>query len=220
VDIRDVDVGTYVKQAKDVLNRNLELPQGYSLTWSGQYEYMERVAARMKILIPLTVLIIFFLLNIHFRNLGLTMLLMLPLPLALVGGVWLMYILGFNLSVAVAVGMIAMAGIAAETGVVMVVYLEEAFHRFKREGRMTSREKLKEAIREGAVDRVRPKLMTVMTTLIALLPIMIGTGTGSEVMKRIAAPMVGGLATSALLVLIVIPAIYYYLKRPSISKTA
>ncbi len=219
VDIRDVDVGTYVAQAKKVLNQHLKIPEGYSLVWSGQYEYMERVAAKMKIMIPMTILIIFFLLYFHFRSVGLTMLLMIPLPLALVGGVWLMYILGFNMSVAVAVGMIAMAGIAAETGVVMVVYLEEAYHRYQREGKMTSRGQLKLAIQEGAVDRVRPKLMTVATTLIGLLPIMFGTGTGSEVMKRIAAPMVGGLITSAVLVLIVIPAIYYYLRRSSVSKT-
>jgi Cu(I)/Ag(I) efflux system membrane protein CusA/SilA len=216
VDIRNVDVGTYVKRAKAVVDQSLSLPEGYSLVWSGQYEYMQRVAARMKILVPLTLLIIFVLLYIHFRSIGLTLLLMLPLPLALVGGVWLMYVLGFNLSVAVAVGMIAMAGIAAETGVVMVVYLEEAYHRFKREDRMRTTADLKQAISEGAVERVRPKLMTVGTTLIGLLPIMIGIGTGSEVMKRIAAPMVGGLITSAVLVLILIPAIYYYLRRPTV----
>jgi Cu(I)/Ag(I) efflux system membrane protein CusA/SilA len=216
VDIRNVDVGTYVKRAKAIVDTNLKLPEGYSLVWSGQYEYMQRVAARMKILVPLTLLIIFVLLYIHFRSIGLTLLLMLPLPLALVGGVWLMYLLGFNLSVAVGVGMIAMAGIAAETGVVMVVYLEEAYHRFRREDRMKTNLDLRQAISEGAVERVRPKLMTVGTTLIGLLPIMVGIGTGTEVMKRIAAPMVGGLITSALLVLILIPAIYYYLRRPTI----
>jgi Cu(I)/Ag(I) efflux system membrane protein CusA/SilA len=216
VDIRDVDVGTYVKNAKEVVNRQLKLPEGYSLIWSGQFEYMERVAARMKILIPLTIIIIFFLLYFYFRNVGLSLLLMVPLPFALVGGVWLMYILHFHLSVAVAVGMIAMAGIAAETGIVMTVYLEEAYHRFKREGRMNTRADLKESIREGAVERVRPKLMTVGTALIGLLPIMFGTGTGTEVMERIAAPMVGGLITSTLHVLVLIPVIHYFLRRHTV----
>ena len=217
IDIRGVDVGTYVHQAKDILNQNIEIPEGYSLVWSGQYEYMERVAKRMRILIPLTVLIIFFLLYMHFRSVGQSLLLLVPLPFALVGGIWLMYLLDFNLSVAVAVGMIAMAGIAAETGVVMEVYLQEAYNRYRREGHMNTRDDLKSAIMEGAVERVRPKLMTVSTTLIGLLPIMIGTGTGSEVMKRIAAPMVGGLITSTLHVLILIPVIYYYMRRPTVS---
>jgi Cu(I)/Ag(I) efflux system membrane protein CusA/SilA len=217
VDIRGVDVGTYVHQAKDILNQNLEIPEGYSLVWSGQYEYMERVAKRMQILIPLTVLIIFFLLYMHFRSVGQSLLLLVPLPFALVGGIWLMYLLDFNLSVAVAVGMIAMAGIAAETGVVMEVYLQEAYNRYRREGRMNTHDDLKSAIMEGAVERVRPKLMTVSTTLIGLLPIMVGTGTGAEVMKRIAAPMVGGLITSTLHVLILIPVIYYYMRRPTVS---
>jgi len=216
VDIRGVDVGTYVKQAKEIVDNHLKMPEGYSLVWSGQFEYMERVAARMKLLIPLTILIIFFLLYMHFKSIGLSLLLMVPLPFALVGGIWLMYILHFHLSVAVAVGMIAMAGIAAETGIVMTVYLEEAYHRFHREGRMVTRDDLKESIREGAVERVRPKLMTVGTTLIGLLPIMFGTGTGNEVMDRIAAPMVGGLITSTLHVLILIPVIHYFLRRHTV----
>ena len=216
VDIRGVDVGTYVKQAKEVVNNHVKLPEGYSLVWSGQFEYMERVAARMNILIPLTIIIIFFLLFFHFKSVGLSLLLMVPLPFALVGGVWLMYLLHFHLSVAVAVGMIAMAGIAAETGIVMTVYLEEAYHRFQREGRMNTRDDLKASIREGAVERVRPKLMTVGTTLIGLLPIMFGAGTGNEVMDRIAAPMVGGLITSTLHVLILIPVIHYFLRRHTV----
>ncbi|MBU0507608.1 CusA/CzcA family heavy metal efflux RND transporter [bacterium] len=218
VDIRNTDVGTYVRDAKDLLNRNLTLPEGYSLVWSGQYEYMERVAKSMRLIVPLTVLIIFFLLYAHFRSTSQSLLLMVPLPFALVGGIWLMYLLDFNMSVAVAVGMIAMAGIAAETGVVMEVYLQEAYERYKREGRMNTVADLKAAIMEGAVERVRPKLMTVGTTLIGLLPIMFGIETGSEVMKRIAAPMVGGLITSTLHVLILIPAIYYYLKRPTVHR--
>jgi Cu(I)/Ag(I) efflux system membrane protein CusA/SilA len=217
VDIRGVDVGTYVKQAKEVVNNHVKLPEGYSLVWSGQFEYMERVAARMKLLIPLTLIIIFFLLFFHFKSVGLSLLLMVPLPFALVGGIWLMYILHFHFSVAVAVGMIAMAGIAAETGIVMTVYLEESYHRFQREGRMNTRDDLKASIREGAVERVRPKLMTVGTTLIGLLPIMFGAGTGNEVMDRIAAPMVGGLVTSALHVLVLIPVIHYFLRRHTVT---
>jgi len=218
VDIRSTDVGTYVRQAKDLLNRNLSLPEGYSLVWSGQYEYMERVAKSLRLIVPLTVLTIFFLLYAHFRSTSQSLLLMVPLPFALVGGIWLMYLLNFNMSVAVAVGMIAMAGIAAETGVVMEVYLQEAYERYRREGRMNTTDDLKAAIMEGAVERVRPKLMTVSTTLIGLLPIMFGVETGSEVMKRIATPMVGGLITSTLHVLILIPAIYYYLKRPTVHR--
>ncbi len=216
VDIRGVDVGTYVHQAKDILNQNIELPEGYSLVWSGQYEYMERVAKRMRLLIPLTILIIFFLLFFHFKNITESLVVMLSLPFALVGGIWLMYILGFNTSVAVAVGFIALGGLAAETGVVMLVYLDEAYNRFKREKRLRNVGDLKNAIMEGAVERVRPKLMTVSTTLIGLLPIMIGTGTGSEVMRRIAAPMVGGLISSTILTLIIIPSIYYFIKRPGL----
>lgn len=220
VDIRSRDVGGYVRQAKELLRASLSLPEGYSLVWSGQYEYMERVARSLRVIVPLTVLTIFFLLYAHFRSVSQSLLLMVPLPFALVGGIWLMYLLDFNLSIAVAVGMIAMAGIAAETGVVMEVYLQEAYERYRREGRMKTVADLKAAITEGAVERVRPKLMTVATTLIGLLPIMYGTGTGSEIMKRIAAPMVGGLVTSTLHVLILIPAIYYYLKRPTVSRIA
>ncbi len=218
VDIRGVDVGTYVHQAKDILNRNIELPERYSLVWSGQYEYMERVAKRMQLLIPLTILIIFFLLFFHFKNITESLVVMLSLPFALVGGIWLMYLLGFNTSVAVAVGFIALAGLAAETGVVMLVYLDEAYNRFKREKRLRNVEDLKNSIMEGAVERVRPKLMTVSTTLIGLLPIMFGAGTGSEVMRRIAAPMVGGLVSSTILTLVIIPSIYYFIKRPGLHR--
>lgn len=218
VDVRDSDIGGYVKKAQHIVGDHITLPEGYSLVWSGQFEYMERVRESMMLIIPLTILLIFFLLYIHFRRVDQSLLLLVPLPFALVGGIWLMYFLDYNLSVAAAVGMIAMAGIAAETGVVMEVYLQEAYNRFEREGRMKTRSDLKAAIMEGAVDRVRPKLMTVATTLIGLLPIMFGTTTGSEIMKRIAAPMVGGLVTSTLHVLILIPAIYYYLRLPSVAR--
>ncbi len=217
VDVRDSDIGGYVKKAQHIVGDHITLPEGYSLVWSGQFEYMERVRKSMMLIIPLTLLVIFFLLYIHFRRVDQSLLLLVPLPFALVGGIWLMYLLDYNLSVAAAVGMIAMAGIAAETGVVMEVYLQEAYNRYEREGRMKTRSDLKAAIMEGAVDRVRPKLMTVATTLIGLLPIMFGSTTGSEIMKRIAAPMVGGLVTSTLHVLILIPAIYYFLRRPSVA---
>ena len=220
VDIRDTDVGTYVREAKTLVSRHLTLPDGYSLVWSGQYEYMERVAKRLQFIVPLSILIIFFLLYAQFRSISQSLLLMVPLPFALVGGIWLLYILDYNMSVAVVVGMIAMAGVAAETGIVMEVYLQESYERYKREGRMRTVTDLKAAIIEGAVERVRPKLMTVATDLVGLTPVMFDTGTGSEVMRRIAAPMVGGLITSTLHVLILIPAIYYYMKRPTVSRGA
>ncbi|MDW7679144.1 MAG: CusA/CzcA family heavy metal efflux RND transporter, partial [bacterium] len=213
VDLKHIDVGTYVKNAKQIVYDEVKLPAGYSIVWSGQYEYMERAAKRLSFVIPLTILIIFLLLFFHFKNLTESFIVMISLPFALVGGVWLMFFSGYNMSVAVAVGFIALAGLAAETGVVMLVYLDEALARYKAEGRMKSWNDLKQAISEGAVDRVRPKLMTVATTLIGLLPIMIGSATGSQVMKRIAAPMVGGLISSTILTLIIIPAIYALWKR-------
>jgi Cu(I)/Ag(I) efflux system membrane protein CusA/SilA len=210
------DIGGYVERAKAAVSRKVELPPGYSIVWSGQYEYMEAARERLRVVIPVTLAIIFLLLYLHFRNITESMIVMLSLPFALVGGVWLMSILGYQTSVAVYVGYIALAGLAAETGVVMLVYLDEAFERFKKEGRMRSRSELKEAVIEGAVMRVRPKLMTVATTLIALLPIMVATGTGAEVMKRIAAPMVGGLISSTVLTLVVIPAIYSMVKARTV----
>ncbi len=204
----NVDVGTYVQRARQVVSEAVAMPPGYSVRWSGQYEYMERANQRLQILIPLTLAIIFILLFLHFRNVWESSILMATLPLAVVGAVWLMAILEFNMSIAVGVGFIAVAGLAAETGVVMQVYLDEAVARYRREGRMSSRAMLSAALEEGAVDRLRPKLMTVFTTLIGLMPIMLGTGTGSEVMRRIATPMVGGLVSSTALTLIVIPAAY------------
>jgi Cu(I)/Ag(I) efflux system membrane protein CusA/SilA len=162
--------------------------------------------------IPITIVIIFLLLFFHFKNMTNSLVVMLSLPFAVVGGVWLLYFFGFNTSVAVYVGFIALVGLAAETGVVMLVYLEEAYHRYQREGRLTSLSGLHSAIMEGAVDRVRPKLMTVATTMIGLLPLMIGHGTGSQVMKRMASPMIGGLVSSTILTLVIIPAIYAIVK--------
>ncbi len=208
-----VDVGTYVQRARQIVAEQVDLPAGYSLTWSGQYEYMERANRRLQVLVPITLAIIFLLLLIHFKNVTETTILMGTLPFAVVGAVWLMAALDFNMSIAVGVGFIAVAGLAAETGVVMQVYLDEALARYRHAGRLTSRAMLHAALEEGAVDRVRPKLMTVFTTLIGLLPIMVGTGTGSEVMRRIATPMVGGLISSTILTLIVIPAVYVLVHR-------
>ena len=208
VDLKGVDVGTYVENAKAVVSREIKLPAGYSLVWSGQYQYMEEARKRLNLVVPLTLTIIFVLLYMHFHNFSEAFLVMASLPFALVGGVWLLYLLNYNLSVAVVVGFIALAGLAAETGVVMLVYLDEAYGRMGRENNMKSRRDLREAILEGSVGRVRPKLMTVSTTLIGLLPIMWGTETGSQIMKRVAAPMVGGLISSTVLTLIIIPALY------------
>ncbi|MBU0520058.1 CusA/CzcA family heavy metal efflux RND transporter [bacterium] len=218
VDTRQSDIGGFVAQLQNTVRANIDLPAGYSLVWSGQFEYMERAAKRLQLIVPLTILIIFFLLFLHFGNVAESLVVMLSLPFALVGGVWLMFFLGYNMSVAVAVGYIALLGLAAETGVVMLVYLDEAYKRFSRENRMKSVTDLRNAISEGAVDRVRPKLMTVATTVIGLLPIMIGSGTGSEVMKRIAAPMVGGLVSSTVLTLVILPAIYFYIKRRHVAQ--
>ncbi len=213
VDLKGVDIGTYVKRAKEVVNSHIDLPAGYSLVWSGQYEYMEKARRTLKIIVPATLLVIFVLLYIHFKKMIEAALVMASLPFALVGGIWLLYLLDYNLSVAVVVGFIALAGLAAETGVVMLVYLDESYERRRRENRMGSRADLREAIIEGAAERVRPKLMTVATTLIGLLPVMYGTETGAEIMKRIAAPMVGGLVSSTVLTLIIIPAVYDIWKR-------
>ncbi len=208
VDIRGIDVGTYVKRAQRVVAQEVEIPTGYNIIWSGQYEYMQAAAERFRIVIPITIIIIFLLLFFHFKNMTNSLIVMLSLPFAVVGGVWLLFIFGFNTSVAVYVGFIALVGLAAETGVVMLVYLDEAHERYRREGKLTDTPGLHSAIIEGAVERVRPKLMTVTTTMIGLLPLLIGHGTGSEVMKRMASPMVGGLVSSTLLTLIIIPAIY------------
>jgi copper/silver efflux system protein len=218
VDLRGIDVGTYVKNAKKVIEEKVEFPEGYSLVWSGQYEYMERAAKRLNIVVPITLIVIFLLLYFNFKNFAESFIVMLSLPFALVGGIWLMYFLDYNFSVAVGVGFIALAGLAAETGVVMLVYLDNVFADWKRSGRLHSLKDLYDIVIEGAVDRVRPKLMTVVTTMVGLTPILWGTGAGSQTMKRIAAPMVGGLVSSTVLTLIVIPAIYYLWKSHEIKK--
>jgi Cu(I)/Ag(I) efflux system membrane protein CusA/SilA len=210
VDVKGIDVGTYIKRAKKAINEKITIPAGYNLKWSGLYEYMERAQKRLQLVVPLTLAIIFFLLYIHFRNVTESLIVLLSLPFALIGGIWLMWVLGFNMSVAVAVGFIALAGLAAETGIVMLVYLDEAYKRRLREGRLTSKNDLHECIIEGAVLRVRPKIMVATIIIIGLIPIMVGGAgeAGSEVMKRIASPMVGGLISSTLLTLLIIPSIY------------
>ncbi|MCK6410938.1 MAG: efflux RND transporter permease subunit [Azonexus sp.] len=217
VDIRDRDIGSYVADAKKAVAEQVKFPPGYYVTWSGQFEYMERAIEKMKIVIPVTLLIIFLLLYLNFKRLTETLIVMLSVPFALVGGVWLMWLLGYNLSVAVAVGFIALAGVAAETGVIMLIYLDHAWEALKAKRRTENQaptlHDLYEAIMEGAVERVRPKMMTVVAIMAGLLPIMWGTGTGSEVMSRIAAPMVGGMISSTVLTLAVIPAIYALVKQ-------
>ena len=213
IDIKTSDVGGYVKHAREVVAEQITLPPGVSIVWSGQFEYMERANRRLLVVVPLTLVIIFLLLYIHFRSITESLIVMLTVPFALVGGVWLMVFFGYNFSVAVAVGFIALAGLAAETGVVMLVYLDGTYERWKFAGRLNTLADLKSVIIEGAVDRVRPKLMTVATTTIGLLPIMFGTETGTRIMKRIAAPMVGGLVSSTILTLLILPAVYLIWKR-------
>jgi Cu(I)/Ag(I) efflux system membrane protein CusA/SilA len=217
VDIRDRDIGGYVADAKKAVAAQVKFPAGYYATWSGQFENMEHAVQKMKVVIPVTLLSIFLLLYLNFRRITETLIVMLSVPFALVGGVWLMWWLGYNLSVAVAVGFIALAGVAAETGVIMLIYLDHAWEAIKvkcrAEGRAPGVADLYEAVMEGAVERVRPKMMTVVAIMAGLLPIMWGTGTGSEVMSRIAAPMVGGMISSTVLTLAVIPAIYALVKQ-------
>jgi len=222
VDIRDRDIGSYVAEARKAVAQQVKFPPGYYATWSGQFEYMERAAAKMKIVIPVTLLVIFLLLYLNFRRVTESLIVMLSVPFALVGGVWLLWLLGYNLSVAVAVGFIALAGVAAETGVVMLIYLEHAWQevqaRCAAEGRKPMLSDLHAAIMQGAVERVRPKMMTVTAIMAGLLPIMWSSGTGSEVMSRIAAPMVGGMISSTILTLVVIPAIYALVKTIGLRK--
>ncbi len=218
VDLKGIDVGTYVKNAKKVLAESIEMPAGYSLVWSGQYEYMERAAKRLKLVVPLTLVIIFLLLFFNFRSVVESLIVMLSLPFALVGGVWFMYILDYNMSVAVGVGFIALAGVSAEIGVIMLIYLDMEYEKRLLHGKLSTTRDLYGAIAEGASHRIRPIMMTVCAIIGGLLPILWGTGTGSEVMKRIAAPMVGGMVTTTVLTLIVIPVIYALWKGTSFKK--
>ncbi len=214
VDIRGVDLGSYLKAAQAQVAAKVKLPPGYSITWAGQYEYMLRVAEKLKLLVPMTLLIIFLLLFMTFNNMIPALIVMLSLPFALAGGIWYLWLLQFNLSAAVTVGFIALAGVAAEFGVIMIIYLENALREHK--GGVNTLADLNAAIMEGAVMRVRPKAMTVAVIIAGLIPIMLGSGTGSDVMQRIAAPMVGGMVTAPLLSLLVVPVIYLLWKRRAI----
>jgi Cu(I)/Ag(I) efflux system membrane protein CusA/SilA len=216
VDLRDRDLGGYVADAQKAVAEKVKFSPGYYVTWSGQFEYLERAKARLQVVVPVTLLIIFLLLYLNFRRVSETLIVMLSVPFAAVGGLWLMWGLGFNLSVAVAVGFIALAGVAAETGVVMLIYLDNALRELREqraaEGREFTQADLYTAIMTGAVERVRPKIMTVVAIMAGLLPIMWTHGTGSEVMQRIAVPMIGGMISSTLLTLIVIPSIFAVVK--------
>ncbi|MEZ4416545.1 MAG: CusA/CzcA family heavy metal efflux RND transporter [Gemmatimonadota bacterium] len=213
VDIGERDVGRYVRDAQAAVSREVTLPAGYTVVWSGQYEFMQRVTEKMRIVVPITLAIIFLLLYLSFRNAAKVGIVMVAVPLSLVGGVWFLWMLGYNTSVAVWIGFIALAGVAAETGVVMLIYLDEAYRRHREEGRMASEADLAEAVREGAVERLRPKMMTVTAIIAGLLPILWSHGTGADVMKRIAAPMVGGMVSATLQTLVVIPALYLIWRR-------
>jgi len=208
VDVSGKDYEGYVNKAKKIVNKQVKLPPGYYLEWAGQYKYLQRVKERLVYILPLTLFVIFLLLYLNFNSITETLIVLFSVPFALVGSIWLLYFLGYNTSVAVWVGIIALAGLAAETGVVMIIYLDEAYERRLRDNILKSPEDLHEAVTEGAVQRVRPKMMTVMTTLLGLLPIMWSTGTGADAMRRIAAPMIGGLVTSTFLTLVIIPVIY------------
>jgi Cu(I)/Ag(I) efflux system membrane protein CusA/SilA len=208
VDISGSDIGGYVRQAKEAVGRAVEVPTGYTVQWSGQYENMLRVRERLMIVVPITVFLIFVLLYMNTRSAVKASIVMLAVPFSLIGAVWLLYLLGYNTSIAVWVGMIALMGLDAETGVFMLLFLDLAYYDAVRAGRMRTREDLREAIIHGAVKRVRPKMMTVAAAFMGLMPIMWSLGTGADMMKRVVAPMVGGLVTSFILELLVYPPIY------------
>jgi len=219
VDIRGIDVGTYVARAQEAVRKSVKLPAGYSLVWSGQFEYMQRAQRRLMVVIPLTLFIVFLIIFMNTKSLVKTAIVLLAVPFSLVGAFWLIYLAGYNLSVAVWVGIIALAGLDAETGVVMLLYLDVAYENMKRKKLMNTMGDLKEAIFDGAVKRIRPKIMTVSVIIAGLIPIMWSTGTGSDVMKRIAAPMVGGVVTSAVMELLVYPVIYEFLKQRGLDRS-
>ncbi|MEW5010950.1 MAG: efflux RND transporter permease subunit, partial [Cycloclasticus sp.] len=208
VDIADDDIASYVERAKALLTRTIKLPAGYSLSWSGQYEYMLRAKEKMMTVIPATLAVIILLLYLNFRNMAEVLIIIATLPMALSGGVWLLYLLDYNLSVAVAVGFIALAGVSIEIAVVMLVYLNQALQRQIDDGARLDQGQLKQAVINGALQRIRPIVMTVMAIIAGLLPIMLGSGTGSEVMRRIAAPMVGGMLSTLLFSLVLLPAVF------------
>jgi Cu(I)/Ag(I) efflux system membrane protein CusA/SilA len=216
----DTDIGTWVKRAQQVVEERVELPTGYSIVWSGQYEAMARARARLMLVVPLTLLLIIVILYIHTRSLAKTFIVLSAIPFALVGSIWWLHGVGYNLSVAVWVGLIALAGLAAETGVVMLLYLDLSYDRWLQQGRLATYRDLALAIDEGAVQRIRPKTMAVVTTFLALVPILWSTGAGSDVMRRIAAPMIGGLFTSFVGELFVFPALYFVWRATRLRSTS
>jgi copper/silver efflux system protein len=218
IDIENIDVGTYVKNAQAVVSKEIKLPQGYSIIWSGQYEYMERASKKLAMVLPLTLLIVIMLLYFNTKSFTKTGIILLALPFSMVGAVWYLFLANFHLSVAVWVGIIALLGVSAETGVVMLLYLDIAYEKWKSGKMLNSFADLRESIFEGAVKRIRPKMMTVMVLFFGLLPILIGHGFGGDVMKRIAAPMAGGIFTSLIMELTIFPAIFYILKRRELRK--
>jgi Cu(I)/Ag(I) efflux system membrane protein CusA/SilA len=220
VDVANRDVGSYVAEAKSAVLKDVSLPAGYTLNWSGQYEAMQRVRERLKIVLPLTLFLIFLLLYLNTKSTAKTLIVLLAVPFSAVGAIWLLYALGYNMSIGVWVGLIALMGVDAETGVFMLLYLDLAYEERRLAGRMNSLADLREAIIHGAVKRIRPKVMTVATMFVGLAPIMWSMGTGADVMKRIAAPMIGGIFTSFVLELVVYPAIYEVWKWRSVKSQA
>jgi Cu(I)/Ag(I) efflux system membrane protein CusA/SilA len=218
VDIRNIDIGTYVESAKQAVAESIELPPGYTINWSGQYEYMQRAEQRLMVVVPLTVLIIFVIIYLNTQSLIKTAIVFLAVPFSLVGAIWLIYLLGYNMSIAVWVGIIALAGLDAETGVVMLLYLDQAYEQFKEKGILQTRNDLADAIYEGAVKRVRPKVMTITVIVAGLLPILWSHGAGADVMKRIATPMVGGVITSGIMELAIYPIIFYLWRSRGLEK--
>lgn len=212
------DIGSYVDEAKKAVAKEIKLPTGYFLKWTGQYELLQQMQQRMRFLVPLTLLIVLLLLYMNFGNLTEALIVLASVPFALVGSIWLMAILHYNLSTAVWVGIIALIGLAAQTGVVMVVYCDSSYHKYKAQGRIRDLDDIVEATLEGSVQRVRPKLMTVATMMIGLVPLLWSQGAGADVMKRVAAPMVGGLFTSAFLTLEIIPVVYTYWRYAQLRK--
>ncbi len=211
-------MGTWVKRAQIEVAEQVELPAGYTIFWSGQYEYMQRAKARLLLIVPLTLAVIFLILYFHLKSIVKTAIVLSAIPFSLVGSIWLMSMLDYNWSIAVWVGVIALAGLAAETGVVMLLYLDIAYENWTRKGRMETYAHLAEAVDHGAVQRIRPKMMTVMAILFSLVPILWSTGTGADVMRRIAAPMVGGVFTSFVAELLVFPAIYFVWRGIKVKK--
>jgi Cu(I)/Ag(I) efflux system membrane protein CusA/SilA len=208
VDVAGRDPASYVEEADRALRAQLKLPPGYAYFWSGQYEAMSRVRQRLTVVVPLTLFLIFFLLYLNTRSVTKTCIVLLAVPFSAVGAVWFLYLLGYNMSIGVWVGLIALLGVDAETGVFMLLYLDLAYEQARKEGHLTSLDDLRSAILNGTVKRLRPKFMTAATMFLGLVPIMWSIGTGSDIMKRIAAPMIGGIFTSFLLELLVYPAIY------------